>query len=250
VSAHDGFTLADSVSYAERHNEANGENNNDGHGGNHSANWGVEGPTDDPSILEKRARVHRLMLATLFVSQGTPMVLGGDAFGRTQQGNNNAYCQDNEISWFDWEKAAAPEGKALTAFAEKLAALRHRHPVLRSSSFLHGNVELAPGILDIAWFDASGEEVSEGSWNNPEEQCLILRRAERGDDGAVHILSSFFNSTSEDRPFRIPPPVLPTRLLVDSAAPEAPERVIIGDQLIVKGHSVVLILSTDSGGTP
>jgi isoamylase len=249
VSSHDGFTLADTVSYTERHNEANGENNNDGHGENHSANWGVEGPTDDPSIIETRGRVQRSMLATLFISQGTPMVLGGDAFGRTQQGNNNAYCQDNAISWFDWDKAAEPQGQALTAFVEKLATLRHRHPVLRSFGFLHGNIELAPGILDIAWFDASGETVSQESWNNPEERCLVLRRADRSDDGDVHILSSFFNSTSEDRLFRIPPPMLPTRLLVDSAAPEVPERDLFGDQLKVAAHSVVLTLSVHREGS-
>src|SRR5215470_5705608 len=132
VTSHDGFTLADLVSYAERHNEANGEDNNDGHPENHSANWGVEGPTDDPTILDTRARVQRALLATLLLAQGTPMLLGGDEFGRTQRGNNNAYCQDNEISWFDWRQAASDEGRRLTAFVQRLVALRHRHAVLRS----------------------------------------------------------------------------------------------------------------------
>ena len=108
AASHDGFTLADVVSYIERHNEANGEDNRDGHGENYSANWGVEGPTDDPAIKETRARVQRAMLATVFFSQGTPMLLAGDEFGRTQRGNNNAYCQDNEISWLDWKQAETP----------------------------------------------------------------------------------------------------------------------------------------------
>ncbi len=138
VASHDGFTLADTVSYAERHNEANGEDNNDGHGENYSANWGEEGTTTDPAILDTRQRVQRALLATLFLAQGTPMLLGGDEFGRTQDGNNNAYCQDNEISWIDWGLLDRPEGRALTAFVARIVALRHRHAVLRSPYFLHG----------------------------------------------------------------------------------------------------------------
>ena len=110
AASHDGYTLADVVSYVEKHNEANGEDNRDGHGENYSANWGVEGPTDDPAIHETRGRVQRAMLATVFFSHGTPMLLAGDEFGRTQHGNNNAYCQDNEISWLDWKQAQSPQG--------------------------------------------------------------------------------------------------------------------------------------------
>ena len=111
VAAHDGFTLQDAVSYVERHNEANGEGNRDGHPANFTSNWGVEGPTDDPAINAVRDRVQRAMLATVFFAAGTPMLLAGDEFGRTQGGNNNAYCQDNEVSWLDWSMAASPRGR-------------------------------------------------------------------------------------------------------------------------------------------
>src|SRR4051794_17816406 len=141
ISSHDGYTLADVVSYIARHNEANGEDNRDGHGENYSANWGVEGPSDDPVILDTRRRIARAMLATVFFAHGTPMLLGGDEFGRTQQGNNNAYCQDNEMSWFDWKLAESSEGRALIAYVARLVELRHQHPVLRCRHFLHGKDE-------------------------------------------------------------------------------------------------------------
>jgi len=244
VASHDGFTLADVVSYAERHNEANGEGNNDGHAENYSANGGVEGPTDDPAILDTRRRLQRAFLATLFLAQGTPMLLGGDEFGRTQRGNNNAYCQDNEISWLDWRLADSPDGRALTTFVQRMIALRHRHTVLRAPRFLHGQDELAPDIRDIAWFDAEGVPVSNESWNNPEERRLVLRRAGRNGDGKVSILTAFFNAGAEEQRFRLPPPGLPARLLVDSAAPDAPEREFEGEEIVVGARSVVLILST------
>jgi glycogen operon protein len=243
VAAHDGFTLADVVSYAERHNEANGEDNKDGTAENWSANWGVEGPTEDPAILDTRRRLQRALLATLFLAQGTPMLLGGDEFGRTQRGNNNAYCQDNEISWLDWKQAAGVEGSALTAFAERIIALRHRHVVLRAPRFLHGRHELAPGISNIAWFEASGEPVSNDSWNNPEERRLVVRRAGRNGDGKVSILTAFFNATAEEHNFRLPPPGLPARLLLDSAQPDAPERDLDGEEIVVGARSVVLTQS-------
>jgi isoamylase len=243
VAAHDGFTLADVVSYAEHHNEANGEDNKDGHADNYSANWGVEGPTEDPAILDTRRRLQRALLATLFLAQGTPMLLGGDEFGRTQRGNNNAYCQDNEISWLDWKQAVGVEGSALTAFAERIIALRHRHVVLRAPRFLHGRRELAPGIGNIAWFEASGEPVSNDSWNNPEERRLVVRRAGRNGDGKVSILTAFFNATAEDHNFRLPPPGLPARLLLDSAQPDAPERDLDGEEIVVGARSVVLTQS-------
>ena len=160
AASHDGYTLADVVSYIEKHNQANGEDNRDGHSENFSANWGVEGPTDDPQINETRARVQRALLATVMFSHGTPMLLSGDEFGRTQQGNNNAYCQDNEISWLDWKKAETPEAQGLAAYVARLAQLRHENPVLRCRHFLHGKDEPAPGILDIAWFDTHGEIIS------------------------------------------------------------------------------------------
>ena len=130
VAAHDGFTLHDLVSYEAKHNEANGEDNRDGHDRNESNNWGTEGPTDDPAILETRGRVARALLATVAFSHGTPMLLGGDEFGRSQGGNNNAYCQDNEISWYDWSLLSEPAGKALHAFTRRVLALRAAPPPL------------------------------------------------------------------------------------------------------------------------
>jgi isoamylase len=240
LASHDGYTLADVVSYVERHNEANGEANRDGHGENYSANWGVEGPTDDPAIREIRGRVQRAMLATLFFSHGTPMLLAGDEFGRTQGGNNNAYCQDNEISWLDWGQANSPEGQALIGFVTRLLQLRHENPVLRCRHFLHGKDEPAPGILDIEWFDTHGEIISPESWNNPEKHLFALRRASRNEDGTVPILTLFLNPSDTDRVFRLPTQNVPTRLLIDSAAPEMPESDIEGEEITVVARSAVL----------
>jgi glycogen operon protein len=243
VAAHDGFTLRDVVSYAQRHNEANGQDNGDGMADNFSANWGVEGPSDDPAIEETRRRLQCAMLATLFLSQGTPMLLGGDEFGRSQRGNNNAYCQDNEISWFDWEKAIRPEGKALTSFVRRLIALRRANPVLRARHYLHGRQEPAPGTLDIQWFDEQGAVIGPQAWDNPKERTIVLQRASKEDDGTASILTSFFNPTSEDRTFRLPPPHLPTTILLDSAAPDQPEKPLGEKVLTVRARSVLLAKS-------
>ena len=248
VASHDGFTLLDTVSYAERHNEANGEDNKDGHGENHSANWGAEGATEDPAILETRHRLQRAMLATLFFAQGTPMLLGGDEFGRTQNGNNNAYCQDNETSWIDWSLLDKPEGRSLTEFVGRVLALRHQHAVLRSPYFLHGREFLAEGVPDISWFDASGEVVSAESWNNAEDRCLALRRAGPSQDGSVTMLTAFFNSGTADCHFRLPEPRWPTRIVLDSGAPDAPERFVEGEEIVVGPRSVVLALATKVAG--
>src|SRR5262249_20612829 len=153
-------TLADAVSYAERRNEANGESNHDGMKENYSANWGVEGPTQDAKILDIRAHLQRAMLATVFFAHGTPMLLAGDEFGRSQNGNNNAYCQDNAVSWLDWRQAQIPQAQALAAFAARVVALRHKYEVLRSLNFMHGKEELAPGVQDISWFDQHGNPIS------------------------------------------------------------------------------------------
>ena len=243
VASHDGYTLLDVVSYIEKHNQANGEDNRDGHSENYSANWGAEGPTGDPQINETRARVQRAMLTTVMFSHGTPMLLSGDEFGRTQLGNNNAYCQDNEISWLDWKKAETPEAQALAAYVGRLARLRHDNPVLRCRHFLHGKDEPAPGILDIAWFDTHGEIISSESWNNPEKRLFALRRASRNEDGAVPILTLFLNPSDQDRPFRLPTQNVPTRLLIDSAAPDKPENDIAGAEITVAARSAVLTKS-------
>ncbi|MGE5151535.1 MAG: glycogen debranching protein GlgX [Rhodospirillaceae bacterium] len=243
VASHDGFTLRDIVSYAERHNEANGEDNKDGHAENYSANWGVEGPSDDPAIAATRFRLQCALIATVFLAQDTPMLLAGDEFGRTQNGNNNAYCQDNETSWIDWHLAETNEGRLLTDFVARVIALRHRHPVLRCTNFLHGRDKPAPDVLDIAWFDVQGQVISPEAWNDPKKRTLALRRSAADVDGKVPILTCFFNPTPEDRTFKLPPPRLATRLLLDSADPAGLERDIVGDSVPVKARSVVLVRS-------
>ncbi len=247
VASHDGFTLLDAVSYVERHNEANGEDNKDGHGENHSSNWGVEGPSEDPALVDTRLRLRRAMLATLFLAQGTPMLLAGDEFGRTQNGNNNAYCQDNETSWIDWSLLDRPEGKGLAEFVARIVALRHEHGVLRSPHFLHGREQPFDGVPDIAWFDESGEVVSTESWNNAEDRCLALRRACRNNDGSVIMLTAFFNADVAEHRFRLPPPHWPTRIVLDSAAPDLPAYELQGEEVVVGSRSVVVALASRTG---
>jgi isoamylase len=170
VTAHDGFTLADLVSYNEKHNEANGESNNDGDNNNHSWNHGVEGPTDDPEINALRARQRRNFLTTLFISQGVPMLCAGDEFARTQLGNNNAYCQDNEISWIDWSKRE--QEKDLFEFTCRLIQLRRDHPVFRRPKFFQGRRIRGSEIRDVMWFNPGGNEMSDEEWASPFVRCL------------------------------------------------------------------------------
>ena len=170
VTAHDGFTLNDLVSYNEKHNEANGENSADGENNNQSWNCGVEGPTDDPEINELRERQRRNFLATLFLSQGVPMLTGGDEWGRTQQGNNNAYCQDNEISWFNWEREE--KQNQLLEFTKKLIQLRKNHPVFRRPKFFQGRRIRGSETRDVMWFNPGGNEMSEEEWASPFVRCL------------------------------------------------------------------------------
>ena len=249
VAAHDGFTLQDVVSYVERHNEANGENNRDGHSANFSSNWGVEGPTADTAIQAVRDRARQAMLATVFFAAGTPMLLAGDEFGRTQAGNNNAYCQDNEVSWLDWRTAASPAGSAMAAYVARLIALRRAHPVLRCGRFLHGEVQPAPDIADIAWFDEDGKTISVEGWNDPGQRTLVLRRAMAGEAGRVDILTLLLNPTGEARDFRLPPPHRAGRILLDSAAPDAKERDVPGAVVAVGAHSAVLVHAEYQEGT-
>jgi len=170
VTAHDGFTLNDAVSYNEKHNEANGEDNRDGSSDNRSWNCGVEGPTDDPAICELRERQIRNMLATLLLSQGTPMVLAGDEFGRTQKGNNNAYCQDNKISWLNWD--IEEKGQSLIRFTKKLTGLRHKYPILRRDRFLNGQYVEELGVKDVTWINANGKEMEDEHWGDSGMRCF------------------------------------------------------------------------------
>jgi isoamylase len=162
ITAHDGFTLHDLVSYNEKHNEVNGEDNNDGENHNRSWNCGAEGPTDDPEIIKLRDRQKRNLLTTLFLSQGVPMLVAGDEFGRTQQGNNNAYCQDNEISWLNWAEA----DHDLLAFTRELIQLRKDHPAFRRRRWFQGQPVKGKGLEDIAWFLPEGTEMEDENWNH------------------------------------------------------------------------------------
>jgi glycogen operon protein len=171
LTSHDGFTLRDTVTYTQRRNEANLENGADGHTHNLSANYGIEGPTDDRAVLEVRARQLRNLLATLFLSQGVPMLLAGDEMGHSQGGNNNAYCQDNEITWIDWRLLECSPG--LVRFVRRLADLRRSRLWLRRDTFLKGTQRKA-GSRDIAWLHPSGREMSERDWNDASLRCLAL----------------------------------------------------------------------------
>ncbi|MEU1040988.1 glycogen debranching protein GlgX [Streptomyces sp. NPDC005907] len=167
VTAHDGFTLRDLVSYERKHNEANGEGNRDGTDDNRAWNCGVEGETDEERVLALRRRQLRNLLTTLLLSTGVPMLVAGDEFGRTQRGNNNAYCQDNEISWVDWSQLADPGWRALFDLTSRLIALRHAHPVLRTRAFFSGRAHSVDGLRDLAWFTARGTEMTERDWYAP-----------------------------------------------------------------------------------
>jgi glycogen operon protein len=180
VTCHDGFTLQDLVSYNEKHNEGNGEDSRDGSNDNLSWNCGVEGPTDDPAICALRARQKRNFLVTLLLSQGVPMISGGDELGRTQRGNNNAYCQDNEISWTDWE--LTDEERAFFEFACRVVHLMHEQPVLRRRKFLLGRRIRGSGVRDIMWLTPAGREMTDAEWNADHVKALGARLAGRGID--------------------------------------------------------------------
>jgi glycogen operon protein len=197
VTSHDGFTLADLVSYEHRHNEANGEHNRDGHQHNFSFNCGVEGETDDVRVLSLRLRQRRNLLATLLLSQGTPMLLSGDELGRSQQGNNNAYCQDNPTSWHDWGALAGPERGFLT-FTRYLLALRREHPLLNWPAYIHD--EDGQAAARCRWFDNSGELMTAASWQN--EHRAWLGKLLTAPDGESLFL--VLNASAQNIPFRLP----------------------------------------------
>jgi len=200
ITSHDGFTLQDLVTYSEKHNLANGEDNRDGDNHNNSSNYGVEGPTEDPRIRAVRQRQVRNFLATLFLSRGVPFLLAGDETGRTQQGNNNAYCQDNEISWLDWRPA--PERESLLAYVRKLIELRKQQPVLRRGEFFHGRLA-GDGFKDLTWYDAFGREMTMEAWGDAGRKslgALLVPEAEAGGDP----LFLMTNAAARDVRFRLP----------------------------------------------
>jgi isoamylase len=247
ITSHDGFTLRDLVCYNEKHNDANGEEGADGHGDNSSNNWGAEGLTEDQVILQRRARVQRALLASTVFAQGTPMLLGGDEFNRTQQGNNNAYCQDNPISWVNWADAATPPGLALTAYVGRLTAIRHAYGALQAGRFLHGGHEVAPGVPEIAWFDERGDTLSIDAWNNPEARAVSLWRAahgtENGADDAAEITLMFVNAANDPIEFSFPAGQTRWMQLLDSAQDDgAPQMNPVAGhhKVTVQGNTVML----------
>jgi isoamylase len=245
ITAHDGFTLQDLVSYSHKHNEANLEDNRDGSSENRSDNWGVEGPTDDPEIRARREKVKRAMLMTLLFSHGTPMLLGGDEFGRTQQGNNNPYCQDGEISWFDWSLIDTEEGKTLLEFTRRCIAARRIVPRLRSTRFLASNVRTMHRFPEISWFDETGNEMTQDRWNFTEGRLLALRRIGQSlRAGAMSASLLLLNAFSKDSEFILPAPELPWQVALDAADPATDgNRMPVEGRITVSAHSAVLLVT-------
>jgi isoamylase len=232
VTAHDGFTLNDLVSYNMKHNEANGEGNRDGTDDNISWNCGVEGPTDDPAILALREKQKRNFMATLLLSQGVPMICGGDEIGRTQSGNNNAYCQDNILSWYNWE--LRPEQKSFLEFTRYVIGLLKAHPVLSRRSFFHGRHLRGSEIKDIAWYTPTGEEMTDEEWDAESVRYLgvllsgdaIEELDEKGHVIRGESLLILLNAHHEPIPFTLPASKPGTRwvLLIDTAMPDFDRR--------------------------
>ncbi len=247
VTAHDGFTLADLVAYNDKHNDANGEDNRDGTSDNRSWNCGAEGPTDDPDIRKLRRRQMRNLMATLMLSQGTPMVCAGDEFARSQNGNNNAYCQDNAISWVNWD--LDDDQKGLVAFFRRLAALFHLYPVLRRSRFFTGEMNPAIDVRDVTWIDANGSEMTPETWDNDLTKCfgmLLDGRAQvsgvkkPGTDVTVLVV---FNAHHDVVKFTLPrtPQSAGWSRLIDTNDPELPAQTFrFGAVYQVTGRSLLL----------
>jgi glycogen operon protein len=247
VTAHDGFTLCDLVSYNEKHNEANGDNNSDGTNDNHSWNMGAEGPTDDPAINTLRERQMRNFLATLILSQGVPMICGGDELARTQNGNNNTYCQDNELAWFNWKLTPAEE--RLRDFAAKLIHLRRDHPNLHRRKFFQDRVIRGSVVRDIAWFNTDGNELGEEAWTTAWNRSLALMlngktlaiTDEEGNPIADNSFLILVNAAAEGVEFQLPAApastpwiqILNTENIEDPfAAEEIDEKVIVGGRAL------------------
>jgi isoamylase len=257
VTAHDGFTLRDLVSYNEKHNEANGEGNRDGDTHNNSWNMGVEGATDDPKIRRARLTQIRNFLATLLLSQGTPMLVAGDECGRTQRGNNNAYCQDSEISWLSWDFADDPEAVALLAFTRKLIALRRQHPGLHRRTFFQGPLTPGGAEYDVEWLSPDGQEIGPGMWNNGELRCFglllngrVMREVdEHGQPVHDDVLLILFNAGPDPTPFILPDwPEDPVwEVLVDTAGPADDSRSPTSEIYQLQPRSLVVLAERATG---
>jgi glycogen operon protein len=248
VTAHDGFTLRDLVSYNDKHNEANGEGNRDGESHNRSWNCGAEGETDDPDVLALRARQQRNFLTTLLLAQGVPMLLAGDELGHTQHGNNNAYCQDNEITWIDWEQT----DESLRAFTQRLITLRSENAVFRRRHYVTS--ELRPGmdLPDVVWFAPSGRAMTPADWDYPGMLQLGIflngdAMTRPGRHGEVRTSDTFylgFNAHWDEASFTLPPADYGTAWsrVIDTADPDADgDRVPVEGVLALAGRSIVVL---------
>ncbi|MGW7463270.1 glycogen debranching protein GlgX [Streptomyces xantholiticus] len=254
ISAHDGFTLRDLVSYERKHNEANGEGNRDGTNDNRSWNCGTEGETDDPDINALRRRQLRNLLTTLLLSTGVPMLVAGDEMGRTQRGSNNAYCQDNEVSWLDWSLLDEPGPAELLELTRRLLTLRHSHPVLRRRAFFSGRPQAADGLRDLAWFTPHGREMTEGDWYAPSSTLALYLsgrdipgRDARGEQVTDDSFLTVLHAAAEPVHFRLPGPPWAEayELVVDTSREEqgaAPGTVHEGGAVVrVPARSVLLL---------
>ncbi len=239
ITAHDGFTLADLYAYNDKHNEANGEDNRDGHDDNRSWNCGVEGPTDDPGVLDLRDRMRRFAMMTLLVSQGVPMILMGDENGRTQNGNNNAYCQDNQLAWMDW--SPEPREEAFRTFVAGVLALRRELGLLPSPHWLRGDDPAVGGVPEVRWLRTDAEPMTEAEWNDGNVLALAVALADDQGNAALVLANASF----DDVPFVLPPSGTerPWRLRLDSGSgaidPEA-EPLAAGAEVSMEGRSLRL----------
>lgn len=238
ITAHDGFTLNDLVSYNEKHNEANGEDNQDGHNDNQSFNYGVEGPTGDEAINMVRDRQKRNFLTTLFLSHGTPMLLAGDEFGRSQMGNNNGYCQDSEVSWVPWDNLPA-SAEELREFSTRLIKLRREHPIFRRDNWRDG--------MDVTWFNPVGGVQTEEHWSDPGSTTIGLRlsQSDYSDEGWNDVLL-LFNPHDGDVDFKLPADKDDWITVLTTTNPDAREETIEADEYRLSPRSVVVLRS----GTP
>lgn len=252
VTAHDGFTLEDLVSYDRKHNDANGEDNRDGTDSNYSWTCGTEGPSADPEILELRDRQKRSLMAFLLLSQGVPMLLGGDEFGRTQRGNNNAYCQDNEIGWVDWN-GRTPRDHAFQEFVRTLVRLRAEHPAFRRRHFLRAEPDEDGRAPNIVWLSPEGREMAPRDWDLPYARCVGLLLA---DDGAVEpgpegqpdrddVFLLLLNADAQPVHFVLPPPTEGWKVCLDTADGSTNGSAAFGGEggeaIVVEPHSLVLL---------
>ena len=249
VTCHDGFTLTDLVSYENKHNEANGEENRDGSDANFSSNCGVEGPSDAVHVQRARDRMKRNMLATLFFSQGVPMLLGGDEVGRSQQGNNNAYCQDNEISWFDWEIGGA--GWDMYSFVRDLITVMQTNPILRRRRFFTGEVPAGMTTKDVTWIRPDGSEMTDEDWSDKGRRSigmLMLGQAAdevdvRGRSASGETLLLLLNASVRSRPYTLPRMELPGRWeeVLNTAKPGPWNRLVRNAVISLTSHSCLLL---------